>query len=52
MVRALEEFIVEGVCTTIPFHQQVLTDKAFVQGKFDTKFLESFKLKPINNEQG
>ena len=47
MIRALEEFIIEGVPTTIPFHQQLLSDKKFIEGDFNTKFLESFELKPI-----
>lgn len=38
--RALEEFIVEGVSTTIPFSLEVLNKKDFIQGKFDTGFLE------------
>jgi acetyl-CoA carboxylase biotin carboxylase subunit len=46
MKRALEEFIVEGISTTIPFHKQVMTNKAFVSGNFNTHFLEHFHLKP------
>ncbi len=46
MRRALDEFIVEGVKTTIPFHQQLLQDPRFRAGDFDTKFLERFELKP------
>jgi len=45
MIRALDEFIIEGVPTTIPFHKQVLSDKTFVQGNFNTRFLENFELK-------
>jgi acetyl-CoA carboxylase biotin carboxylase subunit len=40
MRRALEEFVIEGVDTTIPFHLQVLTHPKFVAGDFNTKFLE------------
>jgi len=47
MLRALDEFVIEGVKTTIPFHQQLLTDDHFVAGDFDTKFLECFELKPL-----
>lgn len=43
--RALEEFIVEGIKTTIPFHLQVLEDPRFVSGNFDTGFLEKFEFK-------
>jgi len=46
MSRALEEFIIEGVPTTIAFHQQILRDKNFMQGNFNTRFLEQFQLKP------
>jgi acetyl-CoA carboxylase, biotin carboxylase subunit len=43
--RALEEFTIEGIKTTIPFHEQVLEDKKFVSGNFDTGFLETFEFK-------
>jgi acetyl-CoA carboxylase biotin carboxylase subunit len=43
--RALEEFIVEGIHTTIPFHIQVLEDPRFISGTFDTGFLEKFDFK-------
>ena len=41
--RALEEFTVEGIKTTIPFHLKVLQDERFISGNFDTGFLEKFK---------
>jgi acetyl-CoA carboxylase, biotin carboxylase subunit len=41
--RALEEFTIEGIKTTIPFHIQVLEDKTFLSGNYDTSFLEHFK---------
>jgi acetyl-CoA carboxylase biotin carboxylase subunit len=41
--RALDEFIIEGITTTIPFHQQVLDDERFKSGIFDTGFLEKFE---------
>jgi len=40
--RALNEFIVEGIKTTIPFHLKVLEDSRFRSGNFDTSFLEKF----------
>ena len=40
--RALEEFVVEGIKTTIPFHLKVLEDPRFLSGNFDTGFLEHF----------
>ena len=43
MERALEEIIIEGPKTTIPFHQEILKDKKFRSGNFDTSFLESFE---------
>ncbi|MGF2617029.1 acetyl-CoA carboxylase biotin carboxylase subunit [Rossellomorea vietnamensis] len=40
MKRALSEFVIEGVHTTIPFHLKVLEHETFVSGDFNTKFLE------------
>src|SRR5690606_26438753 len=40
MKRALSEFVVEGVETTLPFHEKVLRHEDFVSGNFNTKFLE------------
>jgi len=45
MSRALSEYIIEGVKTTIPFHQQLMKDEKFRKGNFTTKFLESFQMK-------
>ncbi len=42
MLRALDEFVVEGVKTTIPFHLQALSKNAFHSGKFSTNFVELF----------
>lgn len=44
MKRALSEFVVEGIDTTIEFHQRVLNHEAFVSGEFNTKFLETYDL--------
>jgi len=44
MKRALSEFAVEGISTTIPFHLKVLDHDVFVSGHFDTKFLETYPL--------
>lgn len=46
MLRALDEFVIEGVKTTIPFHLQLLADEKFQAGSFDTGFLDTFELKP------
>ena len=40
--RALNEFIIEGIKTTMPFHLKVLEDSRFKSGNFDTSFLEKF----------
>ena len=45
MKRALSEFVIEGVKTTIPFHLQLMQNEDFRKGNFTTKFLESFKMK-------
>ncbi|MCC6257425.1 MAG: ATP-grasp domain-containing protein, partial [Chitinophagaceae bacterium] len=44
MHRALSEYVIEGVKTTIPFHLQLMQDENFKSGNFTTKFLESFKM--------
>ncbi len=45
MYRALSEYVIEGVKTTIPFHLQLMKNEDFRSGNFNTKFLESFVLK-------
>ena len=44
MYRALSEYVIEGIKTTIPFHLQLMQNEKFRAGDFNTKFLESFKL--------
>lgn len=44
MKRALAEFVIEGVHTTIPFHLKLLNHEKFVEGQFNTKFLEMHDL--------
>ena len=44
MKRALDEFVIEGIHTTIPFHQQLMDNPQFRAGDFDTKFLDDFKM--------
>ncbi|WP_313798336.1 acetyl-CoA carboxylase biotin carboxylase subunit [Cytobacillus sp.] len=44
MKRALSEFVVEGVHTTIPFHLKLLSHEQFVDGQFNTKFLEIYNV--------
>jgi len=45
MYRALSEYVIEGVKTTIPFHLQLMQNEDFIKGNFTTKFLETFKMK-------
>lgn len=44
MSRALSEYVIEGVKTTIPFHLQLMKHPDFISGNFNTKFLETFKM--------
>jgi acetyl-CoA carboxylase biotin carboxylase subunit len=44
MHRALSEYVIEGVKTTIPFHLQLMQNEDFIKGNFTTKFLETFKM--------
>lgn len=46
MERALSEYIIEGIKTTIPFHQQLMQDERFRSGNYTTKFMEDFELTP------
>ena len=45
MERALDEFIIEGIKTTIPFHKQLMKNEDFRKGNYTTKFMEDFNLK-------
>lgn len=47
MKRALDEFVIEGVKTTIPFHRQLMDNPDYVAGNYTTKFMEDFKMKNI-----
>ncbi|MDD2336511.1 MAG: acetyl-CoA carboxylase biotin carboxylase subunit [Geobacteraceae bacterium] len=44
MLRALDEYLIEGIKTTIPFHKRVLSNKDFIEGHLDTGFLERMVL--------
>ena len=50
MKRALDEFVIEGIKTTIPFHRRLMQNEQFKSGKFTTKFLESFDFEGIGDE--
>ena len=47
MKRALDEFVIEGIKTTIPFHRQLMDEPDYVAGNYTTKFMESFKMKEV-----
>ncbi len=46
MKRALDEFVIEGIKTTIPFHRQLMDHPDYIAGNYTTKFMEDFKMKP------
>jgi acetyl-CoA carboxylase biotin carboxylase subunit len=45
MERCLQEFVIEGVKTTIPLHLQLMNDENFKAGNFDTSFMNTFEIK-------
>ncbi len=45
MKRALSEFVIEGINTTIPFHEQLMENKQFAEGNYTNKFMETFEIK-------
>lgn len=45
MRRALDEFVIEGIKTTIPFHRALMDDPEYLAGNYTTKFMETFNLK-------
>ena len=47
MKRALQEFVIEGIKTTIPFHIKLMDDPTFKSGKFTTAFMETFDLSDL-----
>ncbi len=46
MRRALDEFVIEGIKTTIPFHRQLMDNPDYIAGNYTTKFMEDFELQP------
>ncbi len=46
MKRALDEFVIEGIKTTIPFHRQLMDHPDYVAGNYTTKFMEDFEMEP------
>jgi acetyl-CoA carboxylase biotin carboxylase subunit len=49
MKRALDEFVIEGIKTTIPFHRQLMDHPDYVAGNYTTKFMEDFVMKPLED---
>jgi acetyl-CoA carboxylase, biotin carboxylase subunit len=47
MRRALDEFVIEGVKTTIPFHRQLMDDPRYIAGNYTTAFMDTFKMDEI-----
>lgn len=47
MKRALQEFVIDGIKTTIPFHIKLMDDERFKSGQFTTAFMENFDLKSL-----
>ncbi len=50
MKRALDEFVIEGVKTTIPFHRQLMDNPQYKAGDYTTKFMEDFVIQPEEEE--
>lgn len=50
MRRALDEFVIEGIKTTIPFHRQLMDDPNYIAGNYTTAFMDTFKMKPLEEE--
>ena len=44
MRRALDEFVIEGIKTTIPFHRQLMDHPNYISGDYTTKFMETFEI--------
>lgn len=47
MKRALDEFVIEGIKTTIPFHRQLMDDPNYVAGNYTTAFMDTFKMEKL-----
>ena len=48
MKRALDEFVIEGIKTTIPFHRQLMDHPDYIAGNYTTKFMEDFVMESLN----
>ena len=52
MKRVLEEFTIEGVATTLPFHQRLITEPDFIEGRFDTEYVGRSKFGELTGGEG
>ena len=50
MKRALDEFVIEGIKTTIPFHRQLMDHVDYIEGNYTTKFMEDFVIERVQEE--
>lgn len=50
MKRALDEFVIEGINTTIPFHRQLMEEEAYVKGNYTTAFMNDFEMNEPEEE--
>ena len=50
MKRALDEFVIEGIKTTIPFHRQLMEEDAYVEGNYTTAFMNDFEMREPEEE--
>ena len=50
MKRALDEFVIEGIKTTIPFHRQLMDHPDYLSGNYTTKFMEDFVMQPVEDD--
>ncbi len=50
MKRALDEFVIEGIKTTIPFHRQLMEHKDYIAGNYTTKFMEDFVIEKSSED--
>jgi len=51
MRRALDEFVIEGIKTTIPFHRQLMDHPDYISGNFTTAFMDSFEMQEPEEEE-
>ena len=50
MKRALDEFVIEGISTTIPFHRQLMDHPDYLAGNYTTAFMNNWKMNPPNED--